>query len=87
MKSTNNFGVRFIIRHSKSKLSGALIYARITVDKKRVEISLNRTIDPMLWDSENQIVKGSKELVNRINPYLDETRLKLIDCYRQLKAQ
>jgi Arm domain-containing DNA-binding protein len=81
MKSTNNFDVRFIIRHSKSKLSGVFIYARITVDKKRVEISLDKTIDPILWDSEKQIVKGSKELVNRINPYLNEIRLKLIDCY------
>ena len=87
MKSTNSFGVRFIIRHSKSKLSGALIYARVTVDRKRIEISLNKTIEPALWDSKNQIAKGSKELVSRINPFLDQTRLKLIDCYRQLKEQ
>ncbi len=87
MESTNSFGVRFIIRHSTSKLSGALIYARITVNKKRIEISLNKTIEPSLWDARNQIAKGSKELVNRINPLLDEARLKLIDCYRQLKEQ
>lgn len=87
MESTNSFGVRFIIRHSTNKLSGALIYARITVDKKRIEISLNKTIEPSLWDAGKQIAKGSKELVSRINPFLDEARLKLIDCYRQLKEQ
>jgi integrase/recombinase XerD len=48
MESTNSFGVRFIIRQSKCKLSGALIYARITVNKQRIEISLERTIDPIL---------------------------------------
>ncbi len=83
MESTNNFSVRFIMRHSTSKLSGALIYARITIGKKRIEISLNKTIEPSLWGAGKQIAKGSKELVNRINPFLDEARLKLIDCYRQ----
>lgn len=87
MESTTNFGLRFVIRHCKNKLSGALIYARITVDRKRIEISLNKTIDPALWDSKNQIATGTKELVTRINPFLDETRLKLIDCYHQLKEQ
>jgi integrase/recombinase XerD len=83
MESTNSFGVRFIMRHSTSKLSGALIYARITIGKKRIEISLNKTIEPSLWDAKSQMAKGSKELVSRINPLLDETRLKLIDCHRQ----
>ncbi len=87
MESTNSFGVRFIIRQPKNKLLSALIYARVTVDRKRIEISLNQTIDPSLWDSKNQVAKGNKDLVNRINPFLDQTKLKLIDCYRQLKEQ
>ncbi len=87
MKSTNNLGLRFIIRHCKNKLSGSLIYARITIDRKRIEISLNKTIEPDQWDSKKQMAIGSKELVSRINPFLDETRLKLINCYRQLKEQ
>ena len=87
MESTNNFGLRFVIRHCKNKLSGALMYARITVDRKRIEISLNKTIEPDLWDSKNQIAIGTKELTSRINPFINETRLKLIDCYRQLKEQ
>jgi integrase/recombinase XerD len=86
MKSTDTFGVRFLIRMTRNKLT-ALIYARITVNGKRSEISLDKTVDPALWDSENQITIGSKELTNRINPFLDETRLKLVSCYNQLKEQ
>lgn len=87
MKSTNSFGVRFILRYPQNKLSDALIYARIFIGTKRSEISLGTTINPAHWDAANQKVKGSKELVNRINPLLDETRLKLLDCFRQLKEQ
>lgn len=87
MKSTNNFSVRFILRNTSNNLSEALIYARITVDRKRAEISLARSIDPQSWDATRQIVNGSKELVSRINPFLEECRYKLIDCYQQLKSQ
>ncbi len=87
MKSTNNFAVRFILRHTNKNLPEAVIYARIIVDKKRVEISLNKLIDPGFWNGEKQSAFGSKELVNRINPYIDEVRFKLNDCYRQLKMQ
>ncbi|MBI5371561.1 MAG: hypothetical protein HZA79_06000 [Sphingobacteriales bacterium] len=80
MESTNSFRVPFIIRHSKNKGSGALIYAGVTADKKRIEISLSKTIEPALGDAKNQIATGSKELVSRINPCLVETRLSLISC-------
>lgn len=73
MKSTQSFGVRFIIRYSKNNLSAALIYARIIIDNKRTEISLNRTIQKEQWNSEKQMVMGSKELMQRINPFLDDT--------------
>ena len=87
MKSTKTFGVRFILRYATSKSSEALIYARVTYNKKRVEIYANRSIHPDKWDAQRQVAVGSKELVNRINPHLDEVRLKLIDCYQQLKMQ
>ncbi|HKO78893.1 MAG TPA: site-specific integrase [Chitinophagaceae bacterium] len=87
MKSTNNFAVRFILRHTNNNLPEAVIFARIIVDKKQVEISLNKSIDPASWNREKQCAFGSKELVRRINPYIDEVRFKLNDCYRQLTMQ
>lgn len=87
MESTKAFSVRFILRYTTTNSSEALIYARISFNKKRSELSVNRAIDPNNWDSAKQCVFGSKELMNRINPYLDEVRYKVTECYHKLKAQ
>jgi integrase/recombinase XerD len=87
MKTTNTFGVRFITRTAKDDGNEALIYVRITVNKKRHEISLKRTVDLLYWDKKEGCVKGNKELARRLNPYIEEVRYKLMDCYRQLQLQ
>ncbi len=87
MKSTKTFGVRFIIRTHKNDLQHGLVYARITVDGKRIEISLKRTIDPELWDSRAGCVKGNKDAARQLNPYIDDVRCKLTEGYRQLQLQ
>jgi len=50
MRTTNTFGIQFIIRKNKAKEDLAPIYVRITVDARRVEISLKRWINPNEWD-------------------------------------
>src|SRR5690606_16853724 len=87
MERTKAFGVRFILRHTTTNSSEALIYARISFNKKRSELSVNRAIDPNNWNPAKQCVFGSKELMNRINPYLDEVRYKLTECFHKLKTQ
>src|ERR1044072_7502083 len=87
MKSTTTFKARFILRHSKNSFSESIIYARIAVNNKRAEISLNTAINPDCWDSKKQCAYGPKELVTRINPYLDEVRYKLNNCYQQLRMK
>ena len=49
MQTTNTFAVIFFTRksHNSRKL---LIYARITINGKRVEISLKRRISVCNWD-------------------------------------
>jgi integrase/recombinase XerD len=87
MKTTNTFGVRFITRTVKDNDNEALIYVRITVNKKRHEISLERTVNTLYWDKKEECVKGSKELARQLNPYIEEVRYKLTECYRQLQLQ
>jgi site-specific recombinase XerD len=65
----------------------ALIYARLSYNKKRSELSLQRTIDPKNWNAVAQCAVGSKELIKIINPYLDEVRYKLTECFHKLKTQ
>ena len=85
MKTTNSFGVRFITRKIKSTENQGLIYVRITVNGKRLEISLKRTVDLLYWDQKEGCVKGNKELEGHHNPYIDDMRYKLMDCYHQLQ--
>ena len=87
MESTKTFSVRFILRYTIPNSSEALIYARISYDKKRSEVSVDRFINPNNWNAERQCAAGSKDLMARVNPYLDEVKYKLSECFYKLKAQ
>ena len=43
MKTIHTFGIRFILRTLKNNKESGLVYARITVNTKRIEISLKKT--------------------------------------------
>ena len=58
MKANNSFAIDFIIRMSKNDRKSALIFARITVNGERKEISLKERINPNDWDSAREMVKG-----------------------------
>lgn len=87
MESTKTFSVRFILRYTIPNSSEALIYARISYDKKRSEVSVDRIINPNNWNAQRQCAVGSKDLMTRVNPYLDEVKYKLSECFYKLKAQ
>jgi integrase/recombinase XerD len=54
MKAKNSFGVRFITRALKGNIQQTLVYVRITVNKKRHEISLKRTVDVLYWNKKEE---------------------------------
>lgn len=87
MKTTNTFSVQFIIRTKKNDLTKALIYARISVNGKRIEISLKRIIDPLTWHGAGECVKGTSIDVGQINKLIEETRYKIRECYQELRMQ
>jgi integrase len=87
MKTTNTFGVQFIIRTKKNDPLKALIYARITVNGKRLEVSLKRTIDPLTWHYPGECLRSTSVEAKQINKFIEETRYKLRECYQQLQMQ
>ena len=87
MKTTNTFGIQFIIRASKKDCSNALIYARITINGKRIEISLKRTINPLIWNHSAESIKGTSVETRQINKSIEDTRYQLRECYQQLQMQ
>ncbi len=85
MKTSKTFSILFWINASRAKNNQAEIYARITVDRKRVNISLKRKVNVNLWDVSKKRVKGHTTSAKQINNYLDQTYTKLFQVYQDLK--
>ena len=58
MKAVNTFYVILICRPDKKKLKEGLIYARITVNGERKEISLKEKVPISQWNSDKQQPEG-----------------------------
>ncbi len=56
MKTTQTFSVQFIARTKKLFPEQALIYARVTVCRKAVEIPLKRKILYAEWDRKAELM-------------------------------
>ena len=89
MSTTNNtFGVAFYLKKQKTTQAGkSPIYARITVNGKRIEISVKRSIEDNNWNATKGMAKGSREEIVKLNKYLDQFKAGIIDSYQQLLLQ
>jgi integrase len=89
MSTTNNtFGVAFYLKKQKTTQAGkSPIYARITVNGKRIEISVKRSIEENNWNATKGMAKGSREETVKLNKYLDQFKAGIIDSYQQLLLQ
>ena len=71
MRTTNTFAILFWAYSSRAKDNQTAIYARITVNGKKVNISLKHKVDIRTWDSNKQRAKGSSKTSRTLNQYLD----------------
>lgn len=85
MRATNTFGIQFIVRSNKAKNGMVLVYARISVDGRRIEVSLKKSIDPNDWDALKGKAKGSRPDIKELNLYLEQVRSTLFEHYRNLQ--
>lgn len=87
MRTTHTFGLQFIIRLDKKEQSTGSIYVRITIEAKRAEISLKKTMPIHLWNTAKGKATGSSRESKILNNYLDDVRIKLTECYRELQLK
>lgn len=81
----NTFGLLFYLKTSKTDAIGqSIIYARITIDGRRSEISTQRKIHPDKWDSRSNRAIGRTEAIRTLNSYLDTFANKIYNCQRDL---
>lgn len=84
MRTKSTFSVLFWINSSRSKTNEAKLFARISINGKRVNLSLKHSINPDSWDSKRSKLKGRSSEVREINQYLDHVRSDLYSCYREI---
>ncbi len=85
MRTKNTFSISFWADLKNAKNDNALLYARITVNSKRVNISLKRKIPVSLWDSNKNKVKGTSFQARQINQYIDQVYSQIFQIYQDLK--
>jgi integrase len=85
MKTSHTFGIQFIIRTTRYEKNTGKVFVRITVDKKRVEISLKKSIDLIYWNKGKGCAKGSNPEAKLLNSYLSQVQGRLTECFRELQ--
>ncbi len=87
MQHSRTFSILFWINTSRIKNGEAKIYARITVNQKRVNISLKYNVLVNTWSTNKSRVTGNSQKSRIINHYLDQVHSKLFKCYQELNAE
>lgn len=81
----HSFNVIFWIKRGKAdKLGKSPIYARITIDGRRAEISTGQKVESERWNVNTGAVKGNKEEARTINAVLSNIRNKIKNIYYDL---
>lgn len=84
MQTNSTLSIIFFTRKSRTNSSKLSIYARITINGKRSEISLKRTSSVCNWDSSKGRARGTSQNTRILNKYLDHAYGQLLDCHKQL---
>ncbi|CAN5159576.1 site-specific integrase [soil metagenome] len=84
MPDFNTFSVLFFTRKVNRNAKELSIYARITVNGKCSEMSLQRKTSVNEWDSSKGRFKGTTPIIKKLNSYLDQVYSKLLDTHKKL---
>jgi site-specific recombinase XerD len=88
MRSGNTFGIQFVIRLPKQqKNDQATVFARISVNGRRCEISLKKKVNPQNWDDVKGKARGTKEEIRKLNEHIERVRTIIADGYHELVQQ
>ena len=89
MKTANStFGVIFYLGKYKATNDGkAPIYARVTVNGSRIDLSVKRSIEQDNWNANKGMARGSREEIVKLNKYLEQYRSGIVESYQELLLQ
>ena len=84
MLENSRLSVVFVTRKHNARKGTIKLYARVTIDGKRAEFSLNREFEHSYWDERRKRGKGTSKYVISVNKYLDEVFTGLHEAHREL---
>lgn len=87
MKTSTTFSILFWLKLSKASNGKAPLYARITVNGQRAEISLKRKVTIEQWCPVKSRMKGTKEESRAINSFLDQVSSEIYQANNELKSE
>ena len=84
---TNTFTVIFHLRN-RELLNGKFpVYARITINKRRIQLSVKQMMNPDNWDEKLGLAKPISEEYIQFNNYLEQLKSTYFACYREMVLQ
>jgi len=74
MRTTESFGIHFILRINKAKNGNAPVYARISVNGQRIEMSLKKLVKISDWNNSKGLARPKNDSLKVLNNYLEHVR-------------
>lgn len=87
MKQTNFTIFFFLLKKKVLRTGEAPILVRVTIDGKKAEARIQRSIDPKLWDQSKNCSKGRDRLSKELNDYMQSLSAKLKSIHSKLLMQ
>ena len=83
-KMKQHFKFLFFLKKGKGATSGILpIYARITIERQRIEWSIQRSCSPSRWNRQTGRAIGTKSVSSELNAYLDVIQNSIYDIQKE----
>jgi site-specific recombinase XerD len=87
MRTSNTFGIHFVLRENRGKNGLSAIYMRIVVNKSRSEIALKRHVSAADWSDAKGMAKPKNDELRKLNTHLEQLRRMMASQYQELQLQ
>lgn len=87
MRTSSTFSILFWVYGKRAVNNKANIYIRVTLNGKRVNISLKKKINISTWDEKLQRASGSDKDSRILNLYLNEVQSKVYRIYEDFRRE
>lgn len=87
MRTNATFSILFWVYSQRTKNNQAPLYVRISVNRKKLNISLKRKVEVDRWDAAKQRVRGTGAKARDLNLFLDQEYARLVQIYQEIRYQ